>query len=207
MKYIIVGLGNPGNEYEKTRHNAGRMALDFFWRSRKEFTDWLDDNKHKALISEGAMRFKNKKTKSEEDVFLIKPNNFMNNSGKCFSHLINGKKQAARVIVLYDDLDLPIGTFKIAFNRGSGGHKGVESVIRSLKTKEFIRIRIGISPTTPSGAIRKPKGEKKVLDFIMKKFTPAEEKLIKKTAKRITEALGMIIAEDIGSAMNVFNRE
>jgi len=196
--HIIVGLGNPGEEYENTRHNVGRIMLEQFWNTHDEFSDWKEDGKKKALISEGKLG-KNK-------VVLVEPNNFMNNSGKSLTTLVKTKKDASRTVVIYDDLDLPFGSFKLSFNRGSGGHRGVESVIKSVKTKEFVRIRVGVSPTTPTGKLKKPKGEKKVLDFIMKAFNPNDMKVIKKTGKSIVEALDMIVQDGHEKAMNKFNQ-
>jgi len=194
--HIIVGLGNPGEEYESTRHNAGRIFIEPF-RKENDFPEWREEGKLKALVSEGKI--------GKEKVLLLTPNNFMNNSGKSLTTLVKSKKQAGQTIVIYDDLDLPVGTFKIAFNRGSGGHKGVESVARLIKTKEFLRIRVGICPTTPTGKLRKPKGEKAVIDFIMKKFTPDEEKKLKKAKKQVAEALETIITQGPAKAMNAFN--
>jgi len=197
MNNIIIGLGNPGEEYENTRHNVGRILLEQFKSTHKEFGDFKEDGKKKILISDGKLG-KNK-------VVLVEPNNFMNNSGKTLTSLIKNKKDAGRTVVIYDDLDLPIGSFRIAFNRGSGGHKGVESIARSLKTKEFVRIRIGVSPTTPTGKLKKPKGEQKVLDFIMKRFSSNEMKVLKKMGKTINEALETIVRDGYHRAMNQFN--
>ncbi len=106
---------------------------------------------------------------------------------------------------MYDDIDLPLGTLKISFNRGSGGHRGVESVIKSVKTKAFIRLRVGVAPTTPSGKIKKPKGEQKILDFLMGDFKPKERDVLKKTSKKVVEALEMIVLEGKEKAMGKFN--
>jgi len=203
--HIIVGLGNPGEEYENTRHNVGRILLDGFWNAHKEFDDWKEDGKKKAIISEGKIGPKSGAGAKKNKVMLVEPNNFMNNSGKSLTTLVKSKKDASRTVVIYDDLDLPFGSFKISFNRGSGGHKGVESVTKNIKTKEFVRIRVGVSPTTPTGKLKKPKGDKKVLDFIMKSFTPNEMKVLKKVGKSIAEALEVIIKDGHQKAMNQFN--
>ncbi len=174
--YIVVGLGNPGEMYENTRHNAGRLAEEF--------------------VSE------NKKIKAN----FIFSDVFMNKSGTFVSKYVKSKKAAEKLIVLYDDLDLPLGRFKISFGRSSGGHRGVESIIRALKTEDFIRIRIGIAPSTPSGKVRKPKGEKAVLDFILGKFKPAEEAVLKKIFKKTSEALETIVTDGKEVAMSRFNQ-
>ena len=101
----------------------------------------------------------------------------MNKSGLAVKPIITSKKKAEALIVIHDDLDLPIGKFKISFNKSSGGHRGVESIIKAIKTEAFTRVRIGISPATPSGKLKKPKGEKDVGDFILGEFKKAKWKL------------------------------
>ncbi len=186
MQYVIVGLGNPGEEYAETRHNAGRMVLEQF-RKKNDFPEWTADKTLKALISKSVF--------GKDKVILLEPNNFMNVSGKSVAPLITTVKDAERTIVVYDDIDLPLGTMKISFNRSSGGHKGVESIIKALKTPAFARLRIGICPTTPTGKPRKPKGEQAMLDFIVGPFKKPELELMKKTTKKAAEALTLILAE------------
>lgn len=186
MQYIIVGLGNPGEEYANTRHNAGRMVLEQF-RKKYEFPEWSADKSLKSLVSKSAW--------GKDKVVLLGPDNFMNVSGKSVAPFVKNAKDAERTIVVYDDLDLPLGTMKISFNRSSGGHRGVESIIKALKTKAFVRLRIGICPTTPSGKPRKPKGEEAVHDFIVGEFKKAEMEVMKKSAKKGAEALALILDE------------
>lgn len=196
MKYFIVGLGNPGEEYEDTRHNAGRIALGYF-RKKNNFPNWELNKKLKALISEGKV--------GKASVFLLEPETFMNNSGKSISSLVKSKKAAEQLVVIHDDLDLPIGKMKISFNRGSGGHKGVESIKRAVKTEGFVRIRVGVSPTTPSGKTKKPQGENFVNNFIVAPFKPTELDEIKKVSKKVGEALLVLIGEGREKAMSQFN--
>ncbi|MFA5987472.1 MAG: aminoacyl-tRNA hydrolase [Candidatus Paceibacterota bacterium] len=200
MSYIIAGLGNPGEEYEGTRHNTGRIVLGVV-RSKlpvkKNFTDWREDKKLKALVCEGEV--------GKQKVTLIEPNNFMNNSGGSLKPIITNKKKAAELVVIYDDLDLPLGVMKISFNRGSGGHKGLESIMKAVKTPEFTRIRIGICQSTPSGKLKKPKGDKDVVDFIIKPFKPAELDVIKKVGKRVAEAIEVILSDGLQKAMSTCN--
>jgi peptidyl-tRNA hydrolase, PTH1 family len=172
--YIVVGLGNPGEEYAHTRHNTGRLASD--------------------LVSEKL-----------EKVKVLEPDTYMNHSGKFVSKFVKSKKAAEKLVVIYDDLDLPLGTLKISFNRSSGGHRGVESIIKALKTEGFVRIRIGISPSTPGGKLKKPKGEEAVDKFILGEFKPAELQVLKKVFKKVVEAVECI--RDCGHerAMGEFN--
>lgn len=197
MNTLILGLGNPGAEYEKTRHNIGRLAVEAFAKYLG-VDDWGADSKAQSYIA-GAKIGKTPTT-------LALPETFMNKSGLAAAYLLKTKKvKPENVVVVYDDMDLPAGTIKIAFDRGSGGHRGVESIVKHLKTKAFVRVRIGVSPTTPSGKLRKPSGEDKVVRFLLSKMKEADEKLFKKVFKTTNEALETIVVEGRGKAMNVFN--
>jgi PTH1 family peptidyl-tRNA hydrolase len=183
---IVVGLGNPGEEYENTRHNIGRKVLDLFNKSH-ELDDWEIDKKLKALVAEGKV--------GKNRVLLVKPETFMNKSGESVKPLIKTKKAAESLIVIHDDLDLPLGKIKISFNKSSGGHRGVESIIKAIKTESFVRIRIGISAETASGKIKKPQGEQKVIDAILGDFKKSEELDVKKIVKRSVIALEKVIQD------------
>ncbi len=194
MKYVFVGLGNPGEEYGGSRHNAGRSAVQFL---TKEFgPQWKEDKKLRALTFSA-------KEKKHELSFIL-PETMMNNSGKAVAPLVKSKKDLERLVIFYDDVDLPIGSFKISFNRGDGGHKGLASVMRAVKSREFYRVRLGICPTTPSGKMKKPDA-KKFLDFILKAFSPAEEKELKKVFKKVNEAMKVFVSDGPAHAMNNFN--
>ncbi|TSC64108.1 MAG: peptidyl-tRNA hydrolase, PTH1 family [Parcubacteria group bacterium Gr01-1014_91] len=118
MAIVIVGLGNPGKEYEKTRHNAGRSAAELV-AGDNEFDDFVFNKKANALVANGAIE--------KENATLVLPETMMNASGKAVSAFIKSPKAAKNLLVIHDDLDLPLGTIKMVFARGSGGHKGVES--------------------------------------------------------------------------------
>jgi len=174
---LVVGLGNPGVEYENTRHNAGRILVPII---------------EKKL--EGKMKIK-----------FITPDNFMNNSGKAVAPFIKSKKDLKDLIVIYDDIDLPLGKIKISFNRSSGGHNGLGSIIKSLKSEEFLRIRVGIAPATPLGKIKKPSGEKAVLNFLLGEFKKPELEILKKLSKKIAEVVEAIFTEGKEKAMSIYN--
>ncbi len=193
---LIVGLGNPGKEYEKTRHNAGRIILEYIAKAN-DFLDWKNDMKTKSLRAKGEVD-------SEKFDFML-PETFMNNSGNAVTPIIDGPKKLKNLVVVYDDLDIPVGSLKISFNRSSGGHNGLESVIKRVKSKEFVRIRIGVSPHTPTGKLRKPKGEKDVLKFLLGNFKDDELKEIKKLSKKVSEILVLISAEGKDKAMSLYN--
>lgn len=196
MNYTIVGLGNPGEEYELTRHNTGRIVLSALYK-KENLSSFKLDKKLKALVSEGKI--------GKDKIEVIFPETFMNKSGASVAPLIKNKKQAERLIVVHDDLDLPLGTMKISFNRGSGGHKGIESIIKAIKTEAFVRVRIGVSPKTIKGKAKKPKGEEKIVNFIIGKFSKLEQETLKKVSKQVAEAIATLVKDGRERAMGEFN--
>jgi len=194
MRYI-VGLGNPGEEYELTRHNAGRIAvLEFIKKEGIGSPEF--DKKLKALVAKGEI--------GGEKFQIILPETFMNKSGNSLKPLALSAKKAENLIVVHDDIDLPLGKIKISFGKNSGGHKGVESVIKAVKTINFTRVRIGISSTNAKGIVKKPSGDK-FLDYIVGKFKPVEMVEMKKSAKKSAEALKVIVSDGAEKAMGEFN--
>ncbi len=197
MPYIIAGLGNPGEEYKDTRHNAGRIMAEYIAKAY-DFSEWKHDKKLNALVSKGEIE--------EEKVQLVNPETFMNKSGASLAPLISSVKKAEKLIVIYDDLDLPLGTVRMSFNRGSGGHRGLESIAKSIKTTAFIRIRVGIAPTTPSGKTKKPSGEAAVEKHILGEFKKAEQDILKKEGKKVVEILPILFSKGLSDAMTEFNQ-
>jgi len=184
MAYTIVGLGNPGGEYTNTKHNVGRMVIDLL---SDEYG--IEMKEHKASTSE-----KGAGVIEGEKVTLLSPNTFMNKSGSSVSKVVKSVKAAEKMIVIYDELDMPLGKIKISFGGGSGGHKGVDSIMRGLKTKDFIRLRVGISAATPGGKLKKPKGEDKVIKHLMSDF--GKDKTVwNKTKKKARQAIELILAD------------
>lgn len=176
---IVVGLGNPGKEYENTRHNAGRIVVGHIIKK-------LENTNLKSLK-------------------FLTPDNFMNNSGKALAPFIKSKKDLSTLVVIYDDIDLPLGKMKISYNRSSGGHNGLGSIIKALKSEEFLRIRIGVSPANAKGVAKKPKGEDKVLKFLLGEFKKSELDEIKKLSKKVAEAVEMFFTEGKDKAMSLYN--
>src|SRR5581483_9614691 len=129
-----------------------------------------------------------------DGIKILTPDTFMNLSGKFVAKHVKSKLAAKKLIVIYDDLDLPLGSMKVSYNRSSGGHRGLESIIKALKTQEFIRIRIGISPVTPSGKIKKPLGERAVEQHILSDFKPKETEVLKKVFKKVQGAVETIVS-------------
>lgn len=196
MMFTIVGLGNPGETYEKTRHNVGRFLVEQF-HDAHDFSEWKLGGKKKSLTSKGKI--------GTHTALLMLPETFMNKSGDAVMEAVTNVKSAERLIVLYDDLDLRLGTIRVAFGRSSGGHRGVESIIKKIRTKDFVRIRVGVSPATPSGKLKKPRGEQKVLDFIMGNFTKKESEVLLKLSNTVNDALVTSMKEGRVPAMNRYN--
>lgn len=139
-------------------------------------------------------------------VTLVLPDTYMNKSGGAVSSVVKSAAAAKRLVVLYDDIDLPLGSIKIAFSRGSGGHRGVESIAKALKTKDFVRIRMGVCPTTKTGKCKKPKGEEAVVSFLLKRFSKAEGECVERAMNRALGAVEMILGEGLEKAMQEYNR-
>lgn len=192
---LVVGLGNPGEEYQESRHNTGWIMLDFICGKK---TEWKPANGTKLLYFKDAVGGK--------PTEFIKPTTFMNNSGVAVLHVKEKHKLKLQdIVVIYDDIDLPIGKIKISYDRSSGGHNGLESIIKKLKSREFVRIRVGISPATPSGKIKKPKGEPAMLKFLLGKFKESELAELKIISKKVNEALEVIFTEGKEKAMSLYN--
>lgn len=181
MNWVLAGLGNPGEEYEGSRHNVGRELL--LQIEKKE--------------GEGKSLFGKR-------VVILYPDVYMNNSGSAIKKAVPSKKAAEQLIVVHDDLDIPLGSIKISFGSGAGGHNGIKSVEKALKTQDYVRIRVGISPSSPSGKVKRPAPEK-IADFVLAKFRPPEKEKLKKSKKLIAEALELILAEGVERAQTEIN--
>ncbi len=196
MAFVIIGLGNPGKEYEKTRHNAGRNAVELIAK-QEGAGEFVFNKTANALVVKG--------TVGGENAALVLPETMMNASGKAVSTFIKTPKAAKGLVVIHDDLDLPLGTIKMVFGRGSGGHKGVESIMRAVKTQDFARIRIGISAEGKKHQTKKVSGEEKVIKHVIGKWKPSEEATVKKVLKKVAEAVHLFASEGIESATQFAN--
>ncbi len=196
MKYIFLGLGNPGEQYSKSKHNLGRIIITNFAKTF-DFPEWEFNKSINASIS--------KKDFGKNTITLVLPETFMNNSGDVLRKMKVEKKDSQKILVVYDDLDLPFLKTKFSFNRSSGGHKGVESIIKALKTEEFYRVRVGISKTTSKGLVKKIKDEDKTIDFIMKNYKEEELKEIKKLSKKIGDGMFIFVEEGFQKSATFLN--
>lgn len=194
MKWTLVGLGNPGKEYKGSRHNVGRDFLDACGDQLPGKPKIVDLNVY--MNNSGQAIRKVFSPKSAQGRTQSK-------AGGPGAHALGGKA-AEHLVVVHDDLDLPLGSIKLSFGSSSGGHRGVESIIRALKTKDFVRVRVGIAPTTPSGKVKKP-DSKKVVGFVLGQFKPAEKTKLTKARKVVKEALELILTDGLASAMTATN--
>jgi len=166
---LIIGLGNPGIKYQGTRHNIGFMVVD------KITADFNFKSIFNAEISKKIFR--------DQKIIIVKPQTFMNNSGSSIKSIIDYYKISIKdIIIIHDDIDLNLGEIKIQENRSSAGHKGVQSIIDAIGTKDFIRMRIGIKPTNQEEPINTEK-------FVLQKFTPEEGITIQETIEKAAALL------------------
>ncbi len=185
--YIIVGLGNPGGKYEDTRHNVGFKVIDIL---ADQLNIDVSKKKFKALLGEGSVH--------GDRVVLIKPDTYMNLSGESVIQAINWHKiPLTNLIIIYDDIDLPVGKLRIRTRGRAGTHNGMRSVIQHIQTEDFPRVRIGIG--------KPPIKEFEIADYVLSRFLPDERPEIESSLKNAAEAVKVIIQEGIGAAMNRFN--
>lgn len=197
MEHIVVGLGNPGEEYADTRHNVGRMVVAEL-ATALDASDWRDDKKLRARVAQATLE-------NGDKVTLVLPDNYMNRSGASVAPLITSTKKAERLVVVHDDIDLPFGALRIVFNRGAGGHNGVLSIERALKTRAFVRVRVGVIPTTPGGKLKKPTSGEALHDFILKGFTKKERDALGEVLTRSVSALRVLLTEGRDAAQCAYN--
>ena len=191
---LIVGLGNPGRGYAHNRHNIGFLCLSHFARTEGIR---FDKKKGNARIGTGEA--------AGNKVVLAKPQTYMNHSGQSVSLLVNRFDiNPDDLLVIHDDLDLTLGKIRISRGSGSGGHKGVNSIIYSLESQDFIRIRVGIgrpmaSPTPTSIS------EDGIIAYVLSDFTAEEKKIVSQVIPRVSEAIYCLLSEGLAVAMNKYN--
>lgn len=187
---LIIGLGNPGKEHSTNRHNIGFLCLNNFAKVHRIS---LDKKQGKARVGTGVV--------AGNEVVLAKPQTYMNASGQSVSLLMQKYKiSPGNLIVVHDDLDLPLGKVRIRQGSRAGGHNGIKSIIASLGTQDFIRIRVGISRPQREG-----EEECGIVDYVLGDFTAEDKPLIEETIHRVSEAVICLITEGLTAAMNKFN--
>jgi peptidyl-tRNA hydrolase, PTH1 family len=184
---LIVGLGNPGAEYERTRHNVGWQAVDAFARKFR-----IAVTKHEKNALTGAGRV------AGGAVTVAKPLTYMNLSGDAVKLLVNAYLESPDdLIVVYDDIDLPLGKLRILPKGGPGTHNGMRSIVDALQTEQFARLRIGIGAA----------GQGPLRDYVLDEFTPDEQPVVDRAVERAVDALVLFARGDLKRAMNEFNRD
>ena len=183
---LIVGLGNPGSEYAKTKHNVGWMFVDRM-AERIGATGWKE--KEKGMVAEGRV--------GAEKVLLVKPMTYMNNSGECVGPLMRWYKLGPEdVLVVHDDMDIPAGTIRIRKKGSAGGHNGIKSLIAHIGSEKFIRVRIGIGRPLPG---------RTVINHVLESFAAEDVPRIAEAIEYLQPAVDCIINEDVDMAMNRYN--
>lgn len=186
---MIVGLGNPGPEYEETKHNVGFWLIDSF---AKDHGISLSEKKGEARVGQGRLAVPS----GQIDLVLVKPQTFMNRSGRSVQSLLHlFGISPSEMIVVYDDLDLPCGRIRIRTKGGAGGHRGVASIIGAIGTDEFIRLRIGIG--------RDPGQDP--ADYVLTPFRPEELAPVEDSIDKGVEALPLLLEGRITEAMNRYH--
>jgi PTH1 family peptidyl-tRNA hydrolase len=191
---LIVGLGNPGRVYANNRHNVGFVCLNYFARMQGIR---FDRKQGRARIGDGEV--------ADNKIVVAKPQTFMNLSGQSVSRLV--KKFGINLndlMVIHDDLDLPLGKIRIRRGASSGGHKGVDSIIDELGSQDFLRLRVGIGRPTPTGnAIEISEAD--TVAYVLGDFTPDEKQIIAPVIPRVNEAILCLLTEGLTAAMNKYN--
>lgn len=184
---LIVGLGNPGKQYDKTRHNIGFEVIDYL---SEHLQIPLDQSKHKGIYGVGNVR--------GEKVFLLKPLTYMNLSGESVRPLMDYFDIALEdLIVIYDDLDLPVGRIRLRQKGSAGGHNGVKSIIAHVGSQEFNRIRVGVN---------RPSNGQPITDYVLSRFTKEEQDVINQVVVKCSEACEATLEKPFLQVMNEFNQ-
>ncbi len=192
---LVVGLGNPGPQYQFTPHNAGFMAID---RIAERCGVTVSNRRQRSLTGKAKL--------AGRDVLLAKPETYMNHSGEAVRALLDAmstEEQAAELIVLYDDVDFALGTLKVKERGSSAGHNGVKSITGSLGTQEWVRVRIGIAPQGEQAANT---ARLRRLEFVVAPLRKAELALLDEGIDKAADAVEAILTDGVAAAMNRFNQ-
>ena len=203
---LIVGIGNPDQEYQNTRHNIGFMALDSLLEKFEpvEKTFWEEKKNLKSNIKHIKFSIQDPRSKIQ-DLILAKPTTFMNASGFAVSKVLNYYKiEPVEMIVIHDDSDLLLGKIRVRFGGGSGGHKGVASIIETIQTDQFLRVRLGIGRSEDEKLGKKR--HKKLDRYVLGSFSPAERGHVKTMIREATRAVELILEHGLEVYMSKYNK-
>ena len=185
---LLVGLGNPGSEYSRNRHNMGFLCLNHFAKSHKLA---FSQRQSKARVAKGEV--------GGEPVILVKPTTYMNASGVAVTSLVRQWKiPQSDILIIHDDMDLPLGKIRLKPKGSAAGHHGIESIIASLGSQDFPRLRVGIGRPGDTGG---------TIDYVLGDFLPSERDLVEEVIARVSKAIDCFIAEGLEKAMSKFNRD
>lgn len=185
---LIVGLGNPEAKYEKTRHNIGFEAVDILAQSWR--LSWQQNRRFQGIFTEGSTPFGSK-------IRLLKPLTYMNRSGQSIRSVIDWYKLPPQsLLVIYDDLDLPLGRLRIRLEGSAGGHNGLKSIISHLGSQQFPRLRIGIGKSVPKSA---------TISHVLGRFSPSETQVMSDVLKLVVDAVEMSLTKGMEKAMSLYN--
>ena len=185
---LLVGLGNPGSEYSRNRHNMGFLCLNQFAKSHRLA---FSQRESKSRVARGEI--------SGIPVILAKPTTYMNTSGVAVASLVRQEKiPMSDILIIHDDMDLPLGKIRLKPKGSAAGHHGIESIIASLGSQEFPRLRVGIGRPGDTGG---------TIDYVLGDFLPSEREIVEEVIARVSKAIDCFIAEGLEKAMSTFNRD
>jgi len=188
MVKLVVGLGNPGPEYLFTRHNVGFMVVDLLAQQ------WEIKLKKRGFSSLYAL--------APQGVYLVKPQTYMNESGEAVRKWISQGFLPQEMLVIHDDIDLPLGTVKIKARGGTGGHKGLQSIVQETGTEAFPRIRIGVGRP-----VEREHDHQAIIDFLLSPFEPHEEEALLKALRLAAQGVEAVLRKGLDGAMNIINKQ
>lgn len=187
--FAIIGLGNPGKEYENTRHNAGFNSVDAI---AKKYNIDISKSEFKSKIGQGYI--------DGQKVLLVKPQTYMNNSGEAVREVVDFYKldSTEEIIIIYDDISLDVGMIRVRDKGSAGGHNGIKSIIAHLGSEEFLRIRVGVGDKGENGDLVK---------HVLGTFKGEDEATIKESYEKAVDAATLILNDNLEKAMNIYNKK
>ena len=187
--FAIIGLGNPGKEYENTRHNAGFNSVDAI---AKKYGIDISKNEFKSKVGQGFI--------DNQKVILVKPQTYMNNSGEAVREVVDFYKLDSRsdIIIIYDDISLDVGMIRVRDKGSAGGHNGIKSIIAHLGSEAFLRIRVGVGDKGENGDLVK---------HVLGTFKGEDENTIKESYEKAADAAALILNDNLEKAMNIYNKK
>ncbi|MEM8779824.1 MAG: aminoacyl-tRNA hydrolase [Cyanobacteria bacterium P01_G01_bin.49] len=187
---LIVGLGNPEAKYDKTRHNIGFEVVDALAKTWQ--LSWQENRRFQGAITE-------RKNSNQQKIYLLKPSTYMNRSGQSVRAVLDWYKLTAEdVLVIYDDMDLPLGRMRLRVSGSAGGHNGMKSIISHLGNQDFPRLRIGIGKSNHVDA---------TISHVLGRFSPEEREIVDKIFPLVVEAIEMSLEEGVEKSMSLFNSQ